>query len=108
MDESTFDRIGREELLHIEEALAEVDPDQVEITSTDGVLTLQLSDGARIVVNTHRAARQIWMAAVASAWHFDPPAQDNPDAGWATSEGTELRSTLRALIRDHAGIDLDI
>src|SRR5688572_19149355 len=103
MDESTFDRQGREELTYIEDRLADVDPDDVEISSTDGVLTLTLRDGVRIVINTHRAARQIWMAAVASAWHFDPPAQ--PDASWRTSDGQELRPTLRSIIRQRTGVE---
>ncbi len=74
-DEATFDKIGRAELAYLEEQLADVDPDDIEISSSDGMLTLALRDGVRVVINTHRAARQIWMAAVASAWHFDPPRQ---------------------------------
>jgi len=63
-DEAAFDKVGREELAHIEESLADVDPDDIEISVSDGVLTLTLRDGVRVVINTHRAARQIWMAAV--------------------------------------------
>ena len=108
MDETTFDRIGREELEFIENRLGDVDPDDVEINTTDGVLTLVLRDGVRVVVNTHRAARQIWMAAVASAWHFDPPPSDNPDAGWRTGGGAELRSTLRGILEQRLGLDIDL
>ena len=107
MDEATFDRIGRAELADIEERLADVDPDDVEITSSDGVLTLSLRDGIRVVVNTHRAARQIWMAAVASAWHFDPPGQGG-DGHWRTTAGQELRATLRDVIRQRIGLTVDL
>ncbi|HLU64734.1 MAG TPA: iron donor protein CyaY [Kofleriaceae bacterium] len=106
MDETTFDRLGREELSYLEEQLSEVDPDDIDITSSDGVLTLALRDGVRVVVNTHRAARQIWMAAVASAWHFDPPRPGSDR--WCTPDGKELRATLREVIRDRIGIEVEL
>lgn len=104
MDESKFDEIGRRELSYIEEALDAIDPDDVEVASADGMLTLTLRDGVRVVVNTHRAARQIWMAAVASAWHFDPP--KGSDDRWRTGDGRELRATLRGVVRERIGLDL--
>jgi len=107
MDESTFDELGRAELTHIEEKLADIDPDDVEITAADGMLTLTLRDGVRVVVNTHRAARQIWMAAVASAWHFDPPAPGAAD-GWRTADGHELRATLAGVLVERLGLSIDL
>jgi len=108
MDESTFDRLGRDELTYLEEKLDQLDPDEVEISTSDGVLTLTLRDGVRVVVNTHRAARQIWMAAVASAWHFDPPSTGDPEQGWRTADGQELRSTLRSVIRQRIGLEVEL
>ena len=108
MDEVTFDRRGRDELTYLEERLDELDPDDVEITTSDGVLTLTLRDGVRVVINTHRAARQIWMAAVASAWHFDPPAEGDPEQTWRTLDGQELRSTVRSVIQQRIGLEVDL
>ena len=103
MDEASFDRIAREELHHIEDAFSEVDPDEVEVSVSDGVIRLDLRDGTRIVINSHRAAGQIWMAAVASAWHFDP----GSDGRWkAAKSGDELRATLSRLVREHTGLDV--
>jgi CyaY protein len=103
MDEPSFDRVAREEIRHIEDAFADIDPDLVEVTSSDGVLRLDLRDGTKIVINSHRAARQIWMAAVASAWHFDPGA----DGKWvAAKSGEELRATLCRLLRERIGLEL--
>ena len=102
MDEAEFDRVARDELRHLEDAFAEVDPDDVEVSSSDGVLRLDLRDGTRIVINSHRAARQIWMAAIASAWHFDPTA-----GGWrAAKTGEDLRPTLARLVRERIGLDV--
>ena len=111
MDESEFDKLGHEELAYLEEKLADVDPDEIEITSTDGVLTLALRDGVRVVINTHRAARQIWMAAVASAWHFDPPAAPAPqlaDRSWRTPDGQALRPTLERVILERIGLEVEL
>ena len=103
MNEASFDRIAREELRHIEDAFSEVDPDDVELSVSDGVLRLDLRDGTKIVINSHRAAGQIWMAAVASAWHFDPAA----DGRWkAAKSGEDLRATLARLVREHVGVDV--
>jgi len=103
MDEASFDRLARDELRAIEDAFADIDPDDVDVSSSDGVLRLDLRDGTKIVINSHRAARQIWMAAVASAWHFDPTA----DGTWrAAKNGDELHATLCALLRDRIGLEL--
>jgi CyaY protein len=100
MDEADFDRVAREELTALEDAFADVDPDDVEVSVSDGVLRLDLRDGTRVVINSHRAARQIWMAAVSTAWHFDPAA-----GSWkAPKTGEELRPTLVRLIKEHTGV----
>ena len=106
MDESTFDGLGRDELAYLEEKLSDVDPDEIEVSSSDGVLTLALRDGIRVVINTHRAARQIWMAAVASAWHFDPPTEAS--GAWRAADGSELRPTVRRVIRERLGLELGL
>lgn len=100
MDDSSFDSVAREELSQLEDAFANVDPDDVEVSVSDGVLRLDLRDGTRIVINSHRAARQIWMAAVSSAWHFDPA-----DGAWRTPKtGEELRPTLARLLQERIGL----
>src|SRR3954471_23615332 len=104
-DEAAFDQAARDELVAIEEAFADVDPDDVDVSSSDGVLRLDLRDGTRIVINSHRAARQIWMAAVASAWHFDPAG----DGRWlAAKTGEELRPTLARLVHERIGLALTL
>jgi len=103
MDEASFDRVSRDELHHIEDAFGDVDPDEVDVSSSDGVLRLDLRDGTRIVINSHRAARQIWMAAIASAWHFDPAG----DGTWrAAKSGEELHATLIKLVRERIGLEI--
>jgi CyaY protein len=103
MDDAEFDRIAGEELLHLEDALSEIDPDECEVSSSDGVLKLALRDGTRVVINSHRAARQIWMAAISTAWHFDPAG----DHVWhATKTNEDLRPTLARLLRERIGLEV--
>ena len=103
MDEASFDRLARDELRAIEDAFADIDPDEVDVSSSDGVLRLDLCDGTKIVINSHRAARQIWMAAIASAWHFDP----GTDGTWrAAKTGDELHATLVRLVRERIGVEV--
>jgi CyaY protein len=105
MDDAGFDRVARDELQELESAFSDIDPDDVEVSTSEGVLRLDLRDGTRIVINSHRAARQIWMAAVASAWHFDPT-----DGGaWrAPKTGEELRPTLARLLRERIGLTVPL
>jgi len=105
MDDAEFDRIAREELHHLEDAFADVDPDDVEVTSSEGVLKLALRDGTKIVINSHRAARQIWMAAIATAWHFDPI---DPTTWRAAKTGEELRPTLARLVKERIGVTVTL
>ena len=105
MDEASFDHAARDELRHLEDAFSDCDPDDVEVSTSDGVLRLDLRDGTRIVINSHRAARQIWMAAVASAWHFDP----SGDGTWRTPRtGEELRPTLARVLRERIGLAVSL
>ncbi len=106
MDDAEFDEFARDELRHLEDALSEVDPDDIEVSTSDGVLRLDLRDGTRIVINSHRAARQIWMAAVSTAWHFDPIA-DQP-AWRAAKTNEDLRPTLARLLRERIGLEVKL
>src|SRR3954447_7145003 len=102
MDDASFDSVARDELIKLENAFSEIDPDDIEVSTSDGVLRLDLRDGTKIVINSHRAARQIWMAAIASAWHFDPAGPT-----WKTPKtGEELRPTLARIVRERIGLDL--
>ena len=103
VDDKTFDQIARDELRVIEDGLSEVDPDDIEVGTSDGILRLDLRDGTKIVINSHRAARQIWMAAVASAWHFDP---ENDGLWRAAKSGDELRSTVVRIVKERIGVEL--
>jgi len=94
LSEAEFDRAADEELHALDRAFADFDPDELEAELSSGVLTLTLADGDKLIINSHRAARQIWMAAFRTAWHFSPT-----PTGWRTDKD-ELRSTLARVLSE--------
>src|SRR5215468_8279311 len=104
LTEQAFDRVADQALHALEGALSDLDG--LEIDLQLGVLTLEFSDNTRYVVNSHRAARQIWMAAERSAWHFD---YRPGEARWiATKNGDELWSTLEAVVSRKLGREVKL
>lgn len=65
------------------------------------VLTIEFEDHTRYVVNSHLAARQIWLAAERSAWHFD---YDEARAAWLDTKGQlELWALLEQVLSRKLG-----
>jgi CyaY protein len=104
LTEQEFERVAEEDLHRLERALSDLDG--LEIGLEMGILTLEFSDATRYVINSHRAARQIWMAAERSAWHFDYlPAQKR----WiAAKNGDELWATVAAVTGRKLGRDVTL
>jgi iron-sulfur cluster assembly protein CyaY len=70
-------------------------PDELFAELAGDVLTVEFDDRSRYVINSHLAARQIWLAAERSAWHFDP----SEDGRWVDRKsGAELWSKVGELI----------
>ena len=95
--DAEFDRLADGELRRLERAFDAFDPDEVEPSIGGDVLTLTLGNGGKIIINRHRAARQIWMAAQRRAWHFSHDAASNT---WRTGEA-ELYSQLEQILAAH-------
>jgi CyaY protein len=100
MDETTFDRLASAELSALEMALRNVEG--VDGDLADGILRLELDDeGPDVVVNSHAAARQIWVAANLAAAHFS---YDDRTGRWFdTRSGAELRAHLSSQLASRLG-----
>lgn len=96
-DDAAFDKLADGQLRHLERALSSFDPDEVEGYLGGDVLNITLGNGTKIVINRHRAARQIWMAAQRHAWHFD---YDAKSSAWRTSDA-ELVSKLGQILAEY-------
>jgi CyaY protein len=105
MIESEFDALADAAIARIEKALDACDADFDWQLKPGGVLELEFSNGAKIVVNRHGAAREIWVAAKSGGFHYRYDGSRWID----TRGGGELFVGLSRLISDQAGraIELD-
>jgi CyaY protein len=104
IDEAAFERLADRVLRSLEVALNEVDGLEADLES--GILTIEFADGVRFVVNSHRAARQIWMAAGAQAWHFDVDV--GTEVWTAKKTGDELWSCIESQVEEKLGRPLEL
>lgn len=99
LTESRFETLADHTLTNIVETLADSEDEAFDADLESGVLTIAFETGGKFVVNSHRAARQIWMAAGASAWHFD-----YVDGKWmSTKSSDELYALLEAKLSEKLG-----
>ena len=99
MDERVFEGLAAAALERIERALEQSGVDADVELKEGGVLELEFPDGARIIVNRHGAAREIWVAARSGGYHFRWDG-----AAWRdTRAGTELFAALSKLVSAQSG-----
>ena len=89
MDESSFERLAGRTLDALFDALdAGLADGDVEFEG--GILTVELSDGSKYVINRHAPNRQIWVSSPKSgAWHFERRGDT-----WVSTRGTERLDAL--------------
>jgi CyaY protein len=101
LSEEQYETLAFPELGALVRALDALDHPGVEAELASDILTIEFDDGTRYVVNSHRAARQIWMAAERQAWHFDWIVEKNQ---WiAEKSGDELWATVARVIGRRLG-----
>jgi CyaY protein len=90
MDEREFDTLADTAMADIEQAIESCSDDIDYEAKPGGVLEISFEDGSKVIVNKHRAAREIWVAARSGGFHF------KPEAGrWiAARDGDELMQRL--------------
>lgn len=104
LSEQAFEREADKTLGALERALGELDGVEVDLQS--GILSLEFPDGVKYIVNSHRAARQIWAAAEMTAWHFDY--LTGPGRWIAGKSGDELWSTLSGIVSRKLGREVKL
>jgi CyaY protein len=106
LSEEDYDALAFPELGALVRALDAFEHPDVEAELASDILTIEFTDGTRYVVNSHRAARQIWMAAERNAWHFDWVPQKKQ---WiAEKSGDELWSTVSRVIGKRLGTPVSL
>jgi len=106
LTESDYDALAAPELQRLIASLDALTDDSVEAELASDILTIEFSDGTRYVLNSHRAARQIWLSAERSAWHFDYVSSSK---SWvAAKTGDEMWTTLTQLLSAKLGAQLKL
>jgi len=106
LSESDYDALAAPELQRLIKSLDSLTDDSIEAELASDILTIEFSDGARYVLNSHRAARQIWLSAERSAWHFDYVPSSK---SWvAAKTGDEMWATLNRLLTAKLGAAIEL
>src|SRR3954467_13803597 len=101
LSESDYDAVAVPTLHQLIASLDALPHAGVEAELASDILTIEFEDGTRYVLNSHRAARQIWLSAERSAWHFDYVPSGK--AWVAAKTGDELWTTLTRLLSAKLG-----
>jgi CyaY protein len=101
MDRQTYLRLADECLARVARWADGFDPDDLECTSTDGVVTLEFRDRARYVLNRQTATSQMWFAAGARAWHYG---WDESQRAWRDDrDGHDLAARVAEVVAAKLG-----
>jgi CyaY protein len=104
--EAEYEAAAFPELKALVRALDALDDADIQAELAGDILTVEFEDGSRYVINSHRAARQLWMAAERNAWHFD---LTGPERRWvAKKSGDELWSTLTSVLEKKLDKKVDL
>lgn len=83
------------------EAAADSAGVDLEISRIDNLIEIEFDDASKIVINSHEAAGEIWVAARSGGFHFKPQGEDD----WVDSRsGEALRPMLERLLSEHANV----
>ena len=97
MTEAEFEKLAEAALAQIRHAVEASAADVDVEMKGDGVIELEFGDGAKMVINRHSAAREIWVAARAGGFHFRWDGQAWRD----TRDKAELFAALSKLVSSH-------
>ncbi len=70
LDEATYSGLVSSAFKRLVAAADEIDPDVLDCDSTGDMVTFTAAGGSKVVVNTQRAVRQIWVAGKSQGIHF--------------------------------------
>lgn len=77
----------------------------IDANRAGNVLTLELDNGARLVINSQAAMQQLWVAARSGGHHYALAA----DGLWRdTRDGSELFASLSKLLTAHGGAPIEL
>jgi CyaY protein len=102
MDEREFERLAADAWKRVLDLFEAIDSEDADVEQSGDVIRIDYRGGARVVLNTQRPARQLWLAGGRQAWHFS---FDAAQGVWLDDKGrgAELYATLSALTEEAIG-----
>jgi CyaY protein len=94
MDETHYNHLVAAAFQRLMRAVDEADPDLLDADSTGDMVTLTAASGEKVIVNTQRATRQIWVAGKGMGIHFSVDGESR----WMDDKGKGLE--LFAFVAD--------
>ena len=106
MNESQFNQLAEETMIVIEEAV-EASGADIDYDNVADILTLEFSNGSRIIINKQTPLSQIWVAAKSGGFHFD---YDETSELWCLNGDIQkdLFSQLSLYCTQQAGEDIQL
>jgi len=81
--------------------LEDLDPDEVDYTTADGVVTIEFADGAKFILSRQSQMKQLWLAAGSHGFHYS---WDVSRGRWIDDkDGHELFPRLAETISEQLG-----
>ena len=81
--------------------LEDLDPDEVDYTTADGVVTIEFAGGAKFILSRQSQMKQLWLAAGSNGFHYS---WDTSRAIWIDDkDGHELFPRLAETISEQLG-----
>jgi len=106
MDPQEFERLADACIEKVATWLEDFDPDEVDYSTSDGVVSLEFADGQKFILNRQAGNHQMWYAAGVRAWHYDW----NPDEGeWRDDrDGHELFANVGRTVSEKLGREVRV
>ena len=106
MDRVKFISLADECMQRVANWLESFDPDEVDFSTTDGVVSIEFPDAKRYSLNRQTAASQMWLAAGSRAWHFN---WDTETKTWLDDKaGQELLGRIADAVSDKIGRRVEV
>jgi CyaY protein len=106
MDDNEFLARSDQCLGKVAKWLEDLDPDEVDYTTGDGVVTIEFSSGAKFILSRQSQMKQMWLAAGARAFHYNWDAAR--DSWLDDKDGDELFPRLAESISEQLGHPVEI
>ena len=107
MDEQRYRTLVDETFRYIDDAFADVDPDQAESTLSQGALTVVFPGAIRCIISPQPPVRQIWLAFKDRAWHFD---YEEKNRRWLDDrgQGMDLYRQVEEIAKEAGGVTISL